>query len=145
MLLKLQNQSNLKLKSIEHIQSHSGLFIVWMAWFVMFLSLCQCILVCMYIQNPSIVWFSLEFSINSSIQTFLSFCFLVSFVMSYLLIFWPFAQFALPHIMGWDRLTAQLPGGIVGGPSKVNPQMPDLEWDKWSHAWPAEFVCSILG
>ncbi|MBA0764311.1 hypothetical protein Gotri_013667, partial [Gossypium trilobum] len=28
------------------------------------------------------------------------------------------SQFALPHIMGWDRLTNQSPKGIKGSPSK---------------------------
>jgi len=39
-------------------------------------------------------------------------------------------QFALPHIMGWDRLTTPLPGTLASKLSKVDPQMPDLEWDK---------------
>lgn len=42
-------------------------------------------------------------------------------------------QFALPHIMGWDRLTNQQmqSNGTVGFQSKTNPQILDLEWDKW--------------
>ncbi|KAF2297243.1 hypothetical protein GH714_019934 [Hevea brasiliensis] len=39
-------------------------------------------------------------------------------------------SFALPHIMGWDRLTAKLPKESVGSPSKANRQEPDLEWAK---------------
>ncbi|MBA0797148.1 hypothetical protein Gohar_007870, partial [Gossypium harknessii] len=40
-------------------------------------------------------------------------------------------SFALPHIMGWDRLTNQSPKGIKGSPSKVNPKQHfDLEWDR---------------
>ncbi|KAJ8759569.1 hypothetical protein K2173_007197 [Erythroxylum novogranatense] len=39
-------------------------------------------------------------------------------------------SFALPHIMGWDRLTNQHHEGTVKGPSKIDPRMPDLEWDK---------------
>ncbi|KAL9387832.1 hypothetical protein Peur_020956 [Populus x canadensis] len=39
-------------------------------------------------------------------------------------------SFALPHIMGWDRLTTPLPGTLAPKLSKVDPQMPDLEWDK---------------
>ncbi|XP_057439579.1 single-stranded DNA-binding protein WHY2, mitochondrial [Lotus japonicus] len=42
-------------------------------------------------------------------------------------------SFALPHIMGWDRLTNQqssLPGGTVGLQSKVDKPVFDLEWDK---------------
>ncbi|KAJ7003036.1 hypothetical protein NC653_008312 [Populus alba x Populus x berolinensis] len=39
-------------------------------------------------------------------------------------------SFALPHIMGWDRLTTPLPGTLASKLSKVDPQMPDLEWDK---------------
>jgi hypothetical protein len=46
-----------------------------------------------------------------------------------------FLQFALPHILGWDRLTnqPQLPRPIEGHPSKVDPKFVELEWDKWSH------------
>ncbi|KAF2297239.1 hypothetical protein GH714_019850 [Hevea brasiliensis] len=39
-------------------------------------------------------------------------------------------SFALPHIMGWDRLTAKLPKESVGSPSKANRQEPDIEWAK---------------
>ncbi|KAB5563914.1 hypothetical protein DKX38_003968 [Salix brachista] len=39
-------------------------------------------------------------------------------------------SFALPHIMGWDRLTTPVPGTLASKLSKVDPQMPDLEWDK---------------
>lgn len=41
-------------------------------------------------------------------------------------------SFALPHIMGWDRLTNQQmqSNGTVGFQSKTNPQILDLEWDK---------------
>ncbi|XP_059450724.1 single-stranded DNA-binding protein WHY2, mitochondrial [Corylus avellana] len=39
-------------------------------------------------------------------------------------------SFALPHILGWDRLTNQLPRHIEGHPSKVDPKNMDLEWDK---------------
>ncbi|OAY23804.1 single-stranded DNA-binding protein WHY2, mitochondrial [Manihot esculenta] len=39
-------------------------------------------------------------------------------------------SFALPHIMGWDRLTAKLPREKVGSPSKANRQEPNLEWAK---------------
>ncbi|XP_061366386.1 single-stranded DNA-binding protein WHY2, mitochondrial [Gastrolobium bilobum] len=43
-------------------------------------------------------------------------------------------SFALPHIMGWDRLTNQQSRGTVGGTvgfqSKVDPQVLDLEWEK---------------
>jgi len=39
-------------------------------------------------------------------------------------------SFALPHILGWDRLTNQLPRRIEGHPSKVDPKFVDLEWDK---------------
>ncbi|XP_015968430.1 single-stranded DNA-binding protein WHY2, mitochondrial [Arachis duranensis] len=38
-------------------------------------------------------------------------------------------SFALPHIMGWDRMTHQS-GGTVGLQSKVEPPALDLEWDK---------------
>ncbi|KAI5417622.1 hypothetical protein KIW84_042291 [Lathyrus oleraceus] len=49
-------------------------------------------------------------------------------------------SFALPHIMGWDRLTNQKPsetvsfqpnrqlGGTVGFQLKISPQILDLEW-----------------
>ncbi|KAI5417623.1 hypothetical protein KIW84_042292 [Lathyrus oleraceus] len=49
-------------------------------------------------------------------------------------------SFALPHIMGWDRLTNQKPsetvsfqpnrqlGGTVGFQLKMSPQILDLEW-----------------
>ncbi|XP_062152681.1 single-stranded DNA-binding protein WHY2, mitochondrial [Alnus glutinosa] len=41
-------------------------------------------------------------------------------------------SFALPHILGWDRLTnqPQLPRPIEGHPSKVDPKFVELEWDK---------------
>ncbi|KAK8698326.1 hypothetical protein V6N13_114450 [Hibiscus sabdariffa] len=40
-------------------------------------------------------------------------------------------SFALPHIIGWDRLMNQSPKGIEGNPSKVNPkQHLNLEWDR---------------
>ncbi|KAK9270411.1 hypothetical protein L1049_025990 [Liquidambar formosana] len=39
-------------------------------------------------------------------------------------------SFALPHIMGWDRYTNQLPASIVENRSKVVPQLLDSEWDK---------------
>ncbi|XP_048227162.1 single-stranded DNA-binding protein WHY2, mitochondrial isoform X2 [Ricinus communis] len=39
-------------------------------------------------------------------------------------------SFALPHIMGWDRLTAKTPRNIVGNPPKVDRQMTTLEWDR---------------
>ncbi|KAG7985170.1 hypothetical protein I3843_03G011600 [Carya illinoinensis] len=39
-------------------------------------------------------------------------------------------SFALPHILGWGRLTNQLPRGTEGQPSKVDSQLLDLEWDK---------------
>ncbi|KAI5421566.1 hypothetical protein KIW84_045110 [Lathyrus oleraceus] len=50
-------------------------------------------------------------------------------------------SFALPHIMGWDRLTNQKPsetvsfqpnrqlGGTVGFQPKMSPQILDLEWE----------------
>ncbi|KAK4273601.1 hypothetical protein QN277_021973 [Acacia crassicarpa] len=39
-------------------------------------------------------------------------------------------SFALPHIMGWDRLTQDQSGGMHGQQSKVDPQVVDLEWSK---------------
>ncbi|KAJ9145908.1 hypothetical protein P3X46_028236 [Hevea brasiliensis] len=39
-------------------------------------------------------------------------------------------SFALPHIMGWDRLTAKLPKEKVGSPPKANQLEPGLEWDR---------------
>lgn len=40
-------------------------------------------------------------------------------------------SFALPHIIGWDRLMNQRRSkGIEGSPPKVNPQLLDLEWDR---------------
>ncbi|XVF29796.1 hypothetical protein REPUB_Repub16aG0002000 [Reevesia pubescens] len=40
-------------------------------------------------------------------------------------------NFALPHIIGWDWLMNRSPRkGIEGSPSKVNPQLLDLEWDR---------------
>ncbi|XP_039037019.1 single-stranded DNA-binding protein WHY2, mitochondrial-like [Hibiscus syriacus] len=40
-------------------------------------------------------------------------------------------SFALPHIIGWDRLTNQSHKFIEGSPPKVNPkQHLDLEWDR---------------
>ncbi|XWS22009.1 hypothetical protein CRYUN_Cryun30bG0106900 [Craigia yunnanensis] len=39
-------------------------------------------------------------------------------------------SFALPHIIGWDWLINQSRKGIEGSPSKVNPQLLDLEWDR---------------
>ncbi|KAE8691296.1 Single-stranded DNA-bindig protein WHY2 [Hibiscus syriacus] len=40
-------------------------------------------------------------------------------------------SFALPHIIGWDRLTNQSHKGIEGSPPEVNPkQHLDLEWDR---------------
>uniref|UniRef100_A0A5B7BHB2 Single-stranded DNA-bindig protein WHY2, mitochondrial n=1 Tax=Davidia involucrata TaxID=16924 RepID=A0A5B7BHB2_DAVIN len=39
-------------------------------------------------------------------------------------------SFALPHIIGWDRLINQLPKSMDEDPSKVDPQLLDLEWDK---------------
>ncbi|KAA8544547.1 hypothetical protein F0562_022594 [Nyssa sinensis] len=39
-------------------------------------------------------------------------------------------SFALPHIMGWDRLTNQLPKNKDENPLKVDPQVLDLEWDR---------------
>lgn len=43
-------------------------------------------------------------------------------------------QFALPHLMGWDRLTNQLPRSSTesSSSSKVDQQFLDLEWDKWT-------------
>lgn len=44
-------------------------------------------------------------------------------------------QFALPHIMGWDRLTNKMPAGGGGGgggggqESKAVPQLLE-EWDR---------------
>lgn len=52
----------------------------------------------------------------------------ISFFKRSLLLF--ILQFALPHILGWGRLTNQLPGGIEGQPSKVDSHLLDLEWDK---------------
>ncbi|KDP31614.1 hypothetical protein JCGZ_14839 [Jatropha curcas] len=37
-------------------------------------------------------------------------------------------SFVLPHIMGWDRLTAKLPGYVVGNPPKADRLEPELEW-----------------
>ncbi|XP_010534870.1 PREDICTED: single-stranded DNA-binding protein WHY2, mitochondrial [Tarenaya hassleriana] len=39
-------------------------------------------------------------------------------------------SFALPHIMGWDRLTSQVRVGTEGNNSKVDPQLLEIEWDK---------------
>ncbi|XP_050214083.1 single-stranded DNA-binding protein WHY2, mitochondrial [Mercurialis annua] len=39
-------------------------------------------------------------------------------------------SFALPHLMGWDRLTAQAPRNIVGNPPKVDPRKTVSEWDR---------------
>ena len=42
-------------------------------------------------------------------------------------------QYALPHILGWDKLTNKLPAGSVGGKvdaSKVDRRDLDAEWDK---------------
>ncbi|ESR55055.1 hypothetical protein CICLE_v10024178mg, partial [Citrus x clementina] len=41
-------------------------------------------------------------------------------------------SFALPHLMGWDRLTNQLPRSSTesSSSSKVDQQFLDLEWDK---------------
>ncbi|XP_022773575.1 single-stranded DNA-binding protein WHY2, mitochondrial [Durio zibethinus] len=39
-------------------------------------------------------------------------------------------SFALPHIIGWDWLINQSRNDMAGSPSKVNPQLLDLEWDK---------------
>ncbi|KAI4301994.1 hypothetical protein L6164_035218 [Bauhinia variegata] len=39
-------------------------------------------------------------------------------------------SFALPHIMGWDRVTHQQYRGTVGHPPKTDPQVLDLEWEK---------------
>ncbi|XP_065626527.1 single-stranded DNA-binding protein WHY2, mitochondrial-like [Quercus suber] len=42
-------------------------------------------------------------------------------------------SFALPHILGWDRLTnhpSRDSRRTVGLPSKVDPQFLDSEWDK---------------
>lgn len=42
------------------------------------------------------------------------------------------AQFALPHIIGWNWLINQSHKSAEASPSKVNPQLLDLEWDRWS-------------
>lgn len=39
-------------------------------------------------------------------------------------------SFALPHIMGWDRLTNQQSSGTVSFQPKMNSQILDLEWEK---------------
>ncbi|KAJ7973569.1 Single-stranded DNA-binding protein WHY2, mitochondrial [Quillaja saponaria] len=39
-------------------------------------------------------------------------------------------NFALPHIMGWDKLTREMPGAMPGRLSKVDTQVLDSEWDK---------------
>ncbi|GKV12298.1 hypothetical protein SLEP1_g23465 [Rubroshorea leprosula] len=39
-------------------------------------------------------------------------------------------SFALPHLMGWHRLTNQSPRGLGGSSSKVDRQSLELEWDK---------------
>lgn len=39
-------------------------------------------------------------------------------------------QFALPHIMGWDRMTHEQTGGMVGHQWKSVQQSLDLEWEK---------------
>ncbi|KAJ4717405.1 Single-stranded DNA-binding protein WHY2, mitochondrial [Melia azedarach] len=39
-------------------------------------------------------------------------------------------SFALPHLMGWDRLTNQLPQSGPERSSKVDPRYLDVEWDK---------------
>ncbi|XP_027352143.1 single-stranded DNA-binding protein WHY2, mitochondrial [Abrus precatorius] len=39
-------------------------------------------------------------------------------------------SFALPHIMGWDRITNQQSRSTVGLQSKAGSQVLDLEWDK---------------
>lgn len=44
-------------------------------------------------------------------------------------------QFALPHIMGWDRLTHDQSGGMHGHQSKLDPQVLNLEWSKWIARW----------
>lgn len=41
-------------------------------------------------------------------------------------------QFALPHLMGWDRLTNQLPVASNRSSSKVNTESLELEWDRWT-------------
>ncbi|KAH7519759.1 hypothetical protein FEM48_Zijuj08G0071200 [Ziziphus jujuba var. spinosa] len=39
-------------------------------------------------------------------------------------------SFALPHIMGWDRLTNKMPRGTEGQTSMIDRQALSLEWDK---------------
>lgn len=39
-------------------------------------------------------------------------------------------SYALPHIMGWHRLTNQQLGDSAKKPFKIDPQLLDLEWDK---------------
>ncbi|XP_044510347.1 single-stranded DNA-binding protein WHY2, mitochondrial isoform X2 [Mangifera indica] len=39
-------------------------------------------------------------------------------------------SFALPHLMGWDRLTNQLPVASNRSSSKVNTESLELEWDR---------------
>ncbi|XVF63488.1 hypothetical protein PTKIN_Ptkin09bG0090600 [Pterospermum kingtungense] len=39
-------------------------------------------------------------------------------------------SFALPHIIGWDWLINQSRKGTEASPSKVNPQLLDLEWNR---------------
>lgn len=67
----------------------------------------------------------------------LRFCGLQSYPrFAYFVWFWNL-QFALPHVMGWDRYMNQHPKSLEKNPSRAVPQLMSTEWDRW---WWSRFI-----
>lgn len=61
----------------------------------------------------------------------LHFCGLQSYPrFAYFVWFWNL-QFALPHVMGWDRYMNQHPKSLEKNSSRAVPQLMSTEWDRW--------------